>query len=52
MGKEFDYILIGLKMERRKKKELISGLGENMDYGFLGMKMDRGKENLLTVMDT
>jgi len=40
MVKEMDYILNGLKMDKRKMKETIR-MGYILDYGLLGMRMDR-----------
>ena len=39
MGKGMDYRLSGLKMDRRRNKEL-SRMEKKMDYGFSGMKME------------
>ena len=35
-----DYLLNGMKMDRRNMKEL-TRMGKKMDHGLVGMKMDR-----------
>ena len=49
MVKDMDYGLPGMRMDRRKKKEL-SRMGNKMGNILGGMIMDRGKRKKLTRM--
>ena len=40
MGNIMDYILNGMRMDRRRQKE-ITRMGKKMGNGLFGMKMDR-----------
>ncbi len=40
MGKEMDFILLGIRMDRSLVNQLIR-MGKKMDYILLGMRMDR-----------
>ena len=47
MGKKMDYLLVGMKMDKRREKELTR---TGMDYLLVGIRMEKGIQKELTRM--